>query len=73
MQHTPGAWVRVVRGSHALPEHLAAHVSSDDVGVVVQPPSPTERGFVMVKFSRCGTVHRFFDDEILLTEMPDER
>jgi hypothetical protein len=73
MQHAPGARVQIVKGRHALPEHLAAHVSSDDVGIVVQAPSLADRGFVVVKFSRCSNTHRFFDDEVRLAELPVER
>lgn len=68
MQHAPGARVRIVKGTHVLPEHLASHVRSDDVGVVVQPASPAERGFIVVKFSRCAATHRFLDDEICLAD-----
>jgi hypothetical protein len=37
----------------------------------VQPLSPAEFGFVLVKFSRCGAAHRFFDDEIRLADSAD--
>ena len=73
MQHAHGTRVRIVKGTHVLPEHLASHVLSDDVGIVVEPPSLAERGFVVVKFSRCGATHRFFDDEVRLAELPVER